>query len=430
MIIKPKGLGGGLYITADKDYFERPWIQGKRVWRKIDAPSAKAARTILGSRRADAAKAAEGLGRDPYAPQGVLVGDLLDKFVAAGCPTRKHGPKVGKALRNEESRIKVLRKFWGLRAADRIVPSDCAGYRTTRKGKKNTDGGAAVDRELSTLKSVLRWAVIKGHIASNPLNAPLEKFRVREIRHSREVAPADAGEIHIMAAHFFMVYVTDQKRWCATKLQDMRVLGWQTLLGSMTGCRTSELLRLRWDAGPRQPGYIEGEWLWLQRSKRGVNPFALIHPALRACLNALRSWCQEYFPDNPYFLPSPWCKGKPISPDGLTHELQPASESLLGHRITPHGLRSYYVTARRSQGISDSQIAAEIGDKTGASIISSTYGDIPPGWAGSTKKLGWLPDAPVPPAWEEVFGEPAQNVINLTPKSGNPGGNLFTSVSL
>ena len=35
-----------------------------------------------------------------------------------------------------------------------------------------------------------------------------------------------------------------------------------------------------------------------------------------------------------------------------------------------------------SRGIPDGQIAAEIGDRTGASIIASTYGEIPPNWKG------------------------------------------------
>jgi hypothetical protein len=66
-------------------------------------------------------------------------------------------------------------------------------------------------------------------------------------------------------------------------------------------------------------------------------------------------------------------------------------------------MRAYYVTARRSQGISDAQIAAEIGDSTGASIISSTYGAVPPNWRGGGK-IGWLP-ANGPAAWDALGKE-------------------------
>ncbi len=49
-------------------------------------------------------------------------------------------------------------------------------------------------------------------------------------------------------------------------------------------------------------------------------------------------------------------------------------------------------------GISDAQIADEIGDKSGASIIVSTYGSVPPNWRGATG-LSWMP-ANEKPAWE------------------------------
>jgi hypothetical protein len=49
----------------------------------------------------------------------------------------------------------------------------------------------------------------------------------------------------------------------------------------------------------------------------------------------------------------------------------------LGH-VTPHGLRSYFVTQARQSGLSDAEIAMLIGDKTGPSIIARTYGDVRP----------------------------------------------------
>jgi integrase len=49
----------------------------------------------------------------------------------------------------------------------------------------------------------------------------------------------------------------------------------------------------------------------------------------------------------------------------------------IGH-VTPHGLRSYFVTQARQSGLSDAEIAALIGDKTGPAIIAHTYGDVRP----------------------------------------------------
>ena len=46
--------------------------------------------------------------------------------------------------------------------------------------------------------------------------------------------------------------------------------------------------------------------------------------------------------------------------------------------MTPHGLRSYFVTQARQSGLTDAEIAMLIGDKTGPAIIAHTYGDVRP----------------------------------------------------
>jgi len=46
--------------------------------------------------------------------------------------------------------------------------------------------------------------------------------------------------------------------------------------------------------------------------------------------------------------------------------------------VTPHGLRSYFVTQCRQSGLTDAEIAMLIGDKSGPAIISTTYGDVRP----------------------------------------------------
>ena len=46
--------------------------------------------------------------------------------------------------------------------------------------------------------------------------------------------------------------------------------------------------------------------------------------------------------------------------------------------MTPHGLRSCFVTQARQSGLTDAEIAMLIGDKTGPSLISEVYGDVRP----------------------------------------------------
>ena len=49
----------------------------------------------------------------------------------------------------------------------------------------------------------------------------------------------------------------------------------------------------------------------------------------------------------------------------------------MGH-VTPHGLRSYFVTQCRQSGLTDAEIAMLIGDKTGPALIAQVYGDLRP----------------------------------------------------
>ena len=65
-------------------------------------------------------------------------------------------------------------------------------------------------------------------------------------------------------------------------------------------------------------------------------------------------------------------------------------------KATTHGMRSYYVNVRRSQGAADSEIALEIGHSSNHQIFE-TYGEVLP------IKIGWKPDGH--PAWERFQDE-------------------------
>lgn len=388
-------ISSGLYRDLRTGhFFERPTIGGRRTWRKIDARTAKVAKEILAARKTDLARFEAGLASDPYATGEVTLGTLLDEYKKAHCPYRNTATvRSSKQLKQETSRVDKLVTYFVSFKISELRILDFTKYWEFRKGQmaKGRHGGRAVDLELVTLRNVFRWAVATQKIPSIPLaGVPVPRFRRKEISHARDRMPKNAAELHQIATHFF-------------EDSGSAVLGWQVLMQAFTGARTSELRLLRWDAGPRQPGYVEGDWLWMQRSKGGVNPFALIHPALRECLAALRRWSLKHAKGNPYMLPSPRGKG-PVGELSLTAALRRAAPLLGIQATTSHGLRAYYVTVRRSQGISDAQIAAEIGDKTGAEIIIQVYGAVPPNWQG-LDGMTWLPDGEA--AWKFFSGIPA-----------------------
>src|SRR4029434_5712433 len=104
--------------------------------------------------------------------------------------------------------------------------------------------------------------------------------------------PASGSELHLLAR---------------TMAEDPRgeVLAWQCLFLALTGCRTVEILKLRIDAETRAPGCIEGEWLWIARSKAGVTPFVVLHPDLRAAIEGHRRWLKKNHPGSIFWFPSP-----------------------------------------------------------------------------------------------------------------------------
>ena len=392
-------IGHSIYRDTRTGFlYERPVISGKRTWRKLDSQLVKHAKTELAAKRSDQARARQGLARCPYGPEQFTVGQLIAKYRDAKCPNRNLEPRVEPYLKAETDRLDKLLPYWKDIQADTIKVKHCGEYFSYRKRqmREGVHGGRAIDLELTTLNNCLRWSLITGRLEVNRLDIGRPKYRGKTIRHCREFMPLDGNELHALARFLF-----ENPR--------SEALGWQLLLTAMTGCRTSEVLRLRRDAKTRQQaGFIEGDWLWLQRAKGGVNPFAAIHPALRECLNALDLWHARRKRRSPFFVPGRLLDA-PMEKGSLSHALDRAGPVIAKAERTPHGLRAFYVTVRRSQGISDGAIAAEIGDKSGPSIIESTYGSIPPNWTGG-EGLAFMPTEGKP-AWD-VFGFP-KNAIPL-----------------
>lgn len=240
----------------------------------------------------------------------------------------------------------------------------------------------AVDMELNTLKNVFKFAVRSGWLKHNPLDFRRTAYCLSgDVRHCRDCAPKDANELHSHAIYFF-------------EDPQSEVYGWQLLFEALTGCRTSEALALRMDAkNESEPGFIANGVLWLARAKGGSNNFFSVHEALSAWLCAFHRWHQARFPASPWWFPG--SGGQKLDTGRLSKALRRSAKMICaGAPRTSHGLRSYYVTVRRSQGASDGQITIELGQRTGPSIINRVYGEATP------RKLAWLPEAPMRPAWE------------------------------
>lgn len=283
-----------------------------------------------------------------------------------------------------------LHLFWSARSSLDVNSSTPLAYGNYRKAPR------CADLELYTLSNALTSGVRMDFIPSNSIAYHWPRFhRAADGKHWREFAPAAGDVLHMLAPSQLSAPPTE-------------ALGWQLLFEAFTGCRTSEILDLRMDAKDNStPGFIEGDWLWLKRRKNGTNPFALIHPALRQAIEAHREWHARRFPGHPMWIPHRFNRARSADVGALTQALRRICPLLGLPKRTSHGLRAYYVTVRRSQGISDAQIAAEIGDATGAAIIAETYGAVPPNWQGG-QDLGFM-SVDAPPSWLQTSFAPIKD---------------------
>jgi integrase len=386
--MKRTRLERGIYEDEKGRLWARPWANGKSTWRLLPSKTIKYAREESQAIRREIDRTKIGLGE----PRKLTVAYLIAEYIKNDCPNRKLEPQREKYVtRQKQSLEGCIKTHFGERDPNSVRLKDCGLYWKFRKENlKRGKGDRIVEIELTSLSNVLNYAVAAELIELNWIANNRPSFcDDSTIQHCRDVAPESGDELNRLAAEFFACPQSE-------------VLGWQMLMEAMTGCRTNEILKFRMDAAnTNTAGYIEGNYIFVQRSKRGVNPFAMIHPDLAEVINAHHHWHRNRFPDSPWWFPGNGTVTA-VGVTALVHGLSRITRNLgLPHR-TSHGMRSFYVTMRRSQGATDVQVAAEIGDKS-VDLIPRTYGNLPPNWTGR-KGLSWRPTEG-DPAWAEWMGE-------------------------
>jgi len=383
--MKRTSIAPGVYKDPNGGFWVRPTVDGKRTWRKLKAQTERYALKEGMEKIVAQERAKLGAGRDPFS-KGETFREMAELYLAAHCPNRKLEPRGDSFVKAERARLGRLTAFFGSDPLTTIKLVRLPDYKKwrVRRLTRAAGGERTVEMDLCTLSNVMNYAVATGVLDFNYIRSARPRFQTEDkIRHCREFAPESADELHQMAALFF---------------EDPRseVMGWLLLFTAMSGCRISEMIRLRTDARANdEPGHVEGDFLFIRRSKRGINPFIPISPEFRVMLNAFHRWHRMRYPGHAWYFPGR-TKGQPLAEDSFSHAVPKCARALgLPHRKA-HGLRSFYVTKRRSDGASDVQIAAEIGDKT-ASLISKTYGSVPPNWVRGLP-LSFVPKK-FEPAW-------------------------------
>lgn len=355
--------GGAIYA--------RLRVGGKLTWRSTETNEPSKARQWLRRWRDQ-----EWMLQNGFEPKGVLlhrkrvtVSELIDKYIEAGSPTRKMQQKSPATLRTEMACLKPVRAYFSHRPASGITVGECDKYRDWRlsggyfAGDKEREerkkfarmkkGTRSVDLELTILANVFNLAVRRGTLERNPILGRSRYSHAGQIRHCREVAPTPEGLNQI-------------EHWL--RLREEHTVADLVCFLAYSGLRIGEALPLDWEAVDWAEKVIH-----VQREKRGIMPWTPILPEMETLLRGMQKRGTSHL-----LFPSPFEPNKPRDDSAVRHRITAACKGLGLDHVTPHGLRSYFVTQARQSGLSDSEIAMLLGDKSGPAIIALTYGDVRP----------------------------------------------------
>ncbi len=361
-------LGKCLYWKGGK-IVARVRVNGKLTWRGTGTDKPAEARKWLQKWKSE-----EWMEEHGFEAKGVVlhrqrvtVRELIEEYERAGCPTKKMQRKSAVTVRNERFFLSPVGVYFGDRIASAVTLGDCDKYRDwrlsggyvsnykVRGGHPRTlptkGGNRSVDLELTVLSNVFNLAVRRNVLKSNPFAGRGRYSVASEVRHCREVAPTPEGLKQIEA------WLRDRNEQAIADL---------VCFLAFSGLRIGEALPMTWGAVN-----WDEQILHVTREKRGITPWVPILREMAALLKDMKTRAT-----GDLLFPSPFDANKPRDVSAVRHRITAACKKLeIGH-VTPHGLRSYFVTQARQSGLTDAEIAALIGDKTGPAIIAHTYGDV------------------------------------------------------
>jgi len=363
-------IGDNLYRRSNGKLYCRVTINGKRKWHKLDVEETKNARKLIREWRDEEVLKSRGieLPGSVLERQRLAAGEVIAAYIEAGCPTRKLREKSPRTVQGELQFLNPVREYFGDKAAVTLTVADCDRYRDWRnsggykpvfthyghKTTRRTNGGdRAVDIELGILSNALNLAVRRGKLKVNPLAGRTRYSSAHDVRHCREVAPTPEGLQQI-------------DHWLRAR-NEPGIADLVCFL-AYSGLRIGEALQLDWECVDWSQGLLH-----IKREKHGVNPWVPVLPEMEALLREMQKRATSHL-----LFPSRFNPQTPEDGDIVRRRLTAACEGLAIGHVTPHGLRSYFVTQARQSGLTDAEIAMLIGDKTGPSLISQVYGDLRP----------------------------------------------------
>lgn len=384
-------IGGG--VSEERDERGRAtgrfWLRTvrnkRRTWNLLKATNRRAARDEAAARN--------------YAPQGDTFDAVAEQYLRSGCPTRKRKWKpAGDLAQKEEAAhvAKLLGYYGGKTITEANSLAEIQKYFSWRMHgiAPEHQPTRQADKEIQTLSNILNYAVgITRQLSINYIYSNRPTLHV--VRSPSMMRKPETADIAHQIAELFFERVRSE------------VFGWLTYFHLFTGCRHSELRRLRLDAPPGGAGYIERKppsgvpehkpiatkegYLHLgQRSKGGINPRCVLWPEFREMIECFQFWHRTRFPDSPWYFPG--LSGVVVVDKcSFNHALRRACATLPGRpHITPHGFRSYFTTKLVRDGFRYEEVLEMIGD-TSLEVLRGGYSDLMDG-----PRLDWLPSEGLP----------------------------------
>lgn len=230
-------------------------------------------------------------GEDPsekrrQAKADISVSELCDRYLKHGCATKKVSTRKFEA-RLLEVHVKPL---LGRKAVRQVSQSDLQRFmndvsvgktrndqNTKFRGRSIVKGGkSAANRTLGVLSPMFEFAILEGLIGANPARG-IKKFKEgRPARFLSNAELARLGEAIRVSGN--------------NGANPFALAGIQLLM--LTGCRKSEILRLKWNEVDLDRGFLR-----LADSKSGAKVIPLGSPASSILKNLPRAL------DNPHVLP-------------------------------------------------------------------------------------------------------------------------------
>lgn len=417
-----------------------------------DAAAEREAKDMLRGRATEPGKFAAWCAAED-AKKGVTIGDLADKWIAAGLPFSKTNPRSNSAAAEIQTTLTKALEFWRPKRAANIARTDHDDFVVYRRANNKlkatsaTAGSRSADKQLGAMSSLCQWAVRESLIEKNPFEDRETYQKDGDVKHCHQFAPESDEEFHRMLHWFFTSEINTESRvnnyTPASRNLLTRIAGAWLAFTALTGLRPEEpaflycVPRLQTPATRPQnlpPGTIFPDRngalnMKVVRSKHGQNPYVLLHPVLLDFLDTWTAWLDAQPQFNQittgrHLFPDPADPTKSFCNVTIENSRAYVDTTFLNKRLNlccaalkleqrkPKGMgRAFFVAVSRSQGDDDAVIAGKLGQTTDGELIRDTYGD--PDAMHGGKMLDWKPEAPAELAWTALRPPQQTNIVNV-----------------